>query len=82
MSGLDIIRAWKDEGYRNSLSDADRATLPDNPAGTVELTDDELNAVAGGTLTCLFTDCSTPGDAHAYNGGQGDITAGRARNPR
>jgi mersacidin/lichenicidin family type 2 lantibiotic len=47
MSHLDIIRAWKDEEYRLSLSDAERAQLPANPGGLIELTDVELGAVAG-----------------------------------
>jgi mersacidin/lichenicidin family type 2 lantibiotic len=38
MSHVNIIRAWKDEEYRSSLSDAERALLPDNPAGLIELT--------------------------------------------
>jgi mersacidin/lichenicidin family type 2 lantibiotic len=51
MSKLDIIRAWKDEEYRASLSDADRALLPNHPAGLIELADDELAMVFGaGTL--------------------------------
>ncbi|WP_459195199.1 mersacidin/lichenicidin family type 2 lantibiotic [Nostoc sp. FACHB-892] len=37
MSSLDIIRAWKDEDYRLSLSDSQRALLPDSPVGLVEL---------------------------------------------
>ena len=45
---MDIIRAWKDEGYRNSLSEAERAALPPHPAGLIALTDEELGAVAGG----------------------------------
>ena len=49
MSDIDIIRAWKDEAYRNSLTDEQRASLPPNPAGKIELTDGELGAVAGGT---------------------------------
>jgi mersacidin/lichenicidin family type 2 lantibiotic len=50
MSHQDIIRAWKNEEYRNSLSDAERAQLPENPAGLIELPDEELDAVAGGRL--------------------------------
>ncbi|HKS30082.1 MAG TPA: mersacidin/lichenicidin family type 2 lantibiotic [Pyrinomonadaceae bacterium] len=58
MSRPDIIRAWKDEDYRRSLTSAERALLPENPAGVVELTDAELGAVFGagtyayGTLGC------------------------------
>ncbi len=48
MSKKDIIRAWKDEEYRRSLSEAERAKLPEHPAGLIELTDVELNMVAGG----------------------------------
>ena len=48
MSTLDIVRAWKDEEYWQSLSDTQRASLPQNPAGIVELTDDQLRAAGGG----------------------------------
>jgi mersacidin/lichenicidin family type 2 lantibiotic len=48
MSLVNIIRAWKDEAYRASLSDAERAALPANPAGAIELTEAELDNVAGG----------------------------------
>jgi mersacidin/lichenicidin family type 2 lantibiotic len=48
MSRSQIIRAWKDQEYRRSLSNAERAVLPAHPAGTVEdLTDAELGAVVG-----------------------------------
>ena len=49
MSDLDVIRAWKDEVYRNSLSADEQALLPANPAGAMELTDDELKGVDGGS---------------------------------
>lgn len=45
---IDIIRAWKDEEYRNSLSETQRAHLPENPAGMAEITDEEIDAVLGG----------------------------------
>jgi mersacidin/lichenicidin family type 2 lantibiotic len=48
MSQENIIRAWKDADFRSSLSEKERALLPENPAGLVELTDAELNAAAGG----------------------------------
>jgi mersacidin/lichenicidin family type 2 lantibiotic len=48
MSTLDIIRAWKDEEYRLSLGEAERALLPAHPAGLVELADADLELVAGG----------------------------------
>jgi mersacidin/lichenicidin family type 2 lantibiotic len=53
MAHLDIIRAWKDPEYRLSLSEADRAHLLENPAGSLELTDAELELVGGSTGNCL-----------------------------
>jgi mersacidin/lichenicidin family type 2 lantibiotic len=43
MSKAEIIRAWKDPLYRQGLSNAELAALPENPAGRVELTDAELD---------------------------------------
>jgi mersacidin/lichenicidin family type 2 lantibiotic len=48
-----IIRAWKDEQYRGSLSAAEKHLLPPNPAGLIELSDAQLSGIEGGddTLT-------------------------------
>jgi len=43
-----IIRAWKDPEYRRNLSPDQQALLPENPAGAIELTDDELEMATGG----------------------------------
>lgn len=43
---FDIARAWKDESYRQDLSDEQRSSLPANPAG--ELTGAELESIYGG----------------------------------
>ena len=51
MSSVDIVRAWKDAAYRHSLSAEDQALLPEHPAGSIELTDEELSLVAGGAAT-------------------------------
>jgi mersacidin/lichenicidin family type 2 lantibiotic len=45
---MDIVRAWKDEEYRLSLSDAELSSLPASPVGEIELTDADLEAVYGG----------------------------------
>ena len=37
MPEIDIILAWKDKEYRQSLNEAEQESLPDNPAGTLEL---------------------------------------------
>ena len=48
MSNEKIIRAWKNAEYRLSLSEAERALLPTNPAGAIELGDADLDVVVGG----------------------------------
>jgi mersacidin/lichenicidin family type 2 lantibiotic len=54
-----IIRAWKDEQYRLSLSESERALLPDHPAGHLQLTDTALDGAAGGAARYVHTlaDC-------------------------
>ena len=60
MTAHDIIRAWKDKDYRGSLSKEQRALLPAHPAAMVDLGEEELQAVNGGTpmlplsLTCFI----------------------------
>jgi mersacidin/lichenicidin family type 2 lantibiotic len=48
MANIDIIRAWKDEEYRNGLSEEQRSQLPENPAGMVELTNTSMETIVGG----------------------------------
>lgn len=70
MSTVDIIRAWKDQDYRNSLNADQLASLPANPVGLIELTDEDLGRASGGnwypsitTLRCctmLTGGCDTP----------------------
>src|SRR5436190_22843865 len=43
----DIVRAWKDETYHRGRKTEERAVLPANPAGEIELTDAQLAAVYG-----------------------------------
>jgi mersacidin/lichenicidin family type 2 lantibiotic len=61
MSNVDVVRAWKDEQYRMSLNETERASLPQNPAGMVELTDADLEGVAGGStdVSVTKTSCCT-----------------------
>ncbi len=42
-----LIRAWKDETYRQSLSTQEQVMLPANPVGATELTEAELEAISG-----------------------------------
>ena len=56
MSQQDIIRAWKDANFRNSLSENERSQLPENPAGIIEMSDESLETVVGGFYS--------PGSSH------------------
>lgn len=63
MRKTDIIRALRDEEYRSSLSETERAQLPSHPAGVVDLSDEQLTSLSGATLqsTCAHPAfCSTP----------------------
>jgi mersacidin/lichenicidin family type 2 lantibiotic len=51
VSNLNIIRAWKDEEYRMSLSAAERDQLPAHPAGLIELSDAELGRISGSLMS-------------------------------
>jgi mersacidin/lichenicidin family type 2 lantibiotic len=45
-----IIKAWKNEQFRATLTASERAALPPNPAGSIGiLGDDDLGAVDGAT---------------------------------
>jgi mersacidin/lichenicidin family type 2 lantibiotic len=46
----DLVRAWKEESYRQALSDEQRQALPANPAGSLEL-ELELDAT---TLAAIY----------------------------
>ncbi|MGL5860725.1 MAG: mersacidin/lichenicidin family type 2 lantibiotic [Phycicoccus sp.] len=41
---MNVVRAWKDPEYRGQLS-----SPPPNPAGLVELSEDEMSGVSGGS---------------------------------
>jgi mersacidin/lichenicidin family type 2 lantibiotic len=49
MNANEIIKAWTDPEYRETLTTEQLAQLPALPVGLVELTDAELAEVAGGT---------------------------------
>lgn len=55
MSKFDIVRAWKDAEYRQSLSAEEQARLPEHPAGSIALADEDLPQVAGAATTLLIT---------------------------
>ena len=53
LTTAEITRAWKDQSFRDSLTDEQKAQLPENPVGAVELGDSELERIAGGTFARL-----------------------------
>jgi len=69
---FDIVRAWKDTSYLQSLSPEQRLLLPESPVGSFELGEAELDAISGGgqggsLVGCQFTggdetQCPTFGD--------------------
>lgn len=55
---VDVVRAWKDAEYRQSLTPEQLAQLPDNPAGSIDLVDAGFDAEHGTVGRRLFTtDC-------------------------
>lgn len=54
-----IIRAWRDRDFWSSLSEDERARIPANPAGIVELLDADLVRVVGGCHLTTFLTCHT-----------------------
>ena len=45
-----IVKSWKDQSYSHALSTAEQALLPENPAGLMELSDEDLLGINGASL--------------------------------
>jgi len=58
MSNRNVIRAWKDPVYRSGLSEAERSAMPSNPAGSIEISDEDLGKVAGGLINPMSNECT------------------------
>lgn len=60
MGPRDIVRAWKDPVYRGSLTERQRAKLPENPAGLVNLSDGQLRSASGfgDVIVTTFRTCT------------------------
>lgn len=52
MDTASIIRAWKDPGFRASLTPEQRDALPESPCGKsmAELSEEDLQGITGGAL--------------------------------
>lgn len=48
MKKSDIVRAWRDEEFRLSLTEEQRAQLPESPAGILDIAEENLRSAAGG----------------------------------
>lgn len=65
MSTQTIVRAWKDESYRSSLSETEKAALPANPAGVIALSSSKSGQAAlGYTLYPVCTGLTCIGCSH------------------
>lgn len=53
MSIEHIVNAWRNEEYRDGLSAEERALLPESPIGEIDLSESELQDVAGGSDTAI-----------------------------
>lgn len=64
---IDVVRAWRDEEYRNSLTEQEQASLPENPAGMAMVDDTALRSVNGAVTlhlcggTTFVDSCVKPG---------------------
>jgi mersacidin/lichenicidin family type 2 lantibiotic len=55
MSKEQIIRAWKDPGYRAQLNEAQVAALPPNPAGVLSANQPQMGETPGIISTVFCT---------------------------
>ncbi|MCI0398535.1 MAG: mersacidin/lichenicidin family type 2 lantibiotic [Chloroflexi bacterium] len=59
-----IVRAWKDEAYRYSLTEEQRKFAGEHyPSGEVELSEEEMAQIAGGRAgtgdsSCCWSSCN------------------------
>jgi mersacidin/lichenicidin family type 2 lantibiotic len=64
MKKLDVARAWRDEDYYLSLTEAERASLPDNPAAAIAVGESDLRVVSAGiqspVIVCTRTSICSP----------------------
>jgi mersacidin/lichenicidin family type 2 lantibiotic len=67
---INLIKAWKDEEYRSTLTQ-DQLTEIRNPAGSVELSNDDMQSINGGcsgehTSICLTGGLSANGCCYMH----------------
>jgi mersacidin/lichenicidin family type 2 lantibiotic len=57
MKKVHLARAFRDEDYYLSLTEAERASLPEHPSEAVALDPQDLRAVAGGITASCDNSC-------------------------
>lgn len=57
MKKKQILEAWRNEEYYLSLSEEERAEIPEHPAGLLDVEDEVLRAIAGGCGYTKLTGC-------------------------
>jgi len=57
MSNIDIQRAWRDGEYYLSLSDEQRAMIPNSPAGAIEISKEEVGLVGTSCTSTHYSWC-------------------------
>ena len=59
-----ILAAWRDEEYFLSLSDEERAQIPEHPAGLLDVEDDILRSITGGCRPTIASSSGCPTSAY------------------
>ena len=59
------IKAWKDEAYRATLTKDDLAKV-NNPVGSIELSDEEMQGINGGTADTYNRQATRNPDLSTY----------------
>ena len=57
MKRKDVIRAWRDGEFYSSLTDDQRAAMPESPASVIDLGDEVLASISGGCS--IYDGCPT-----------------------
>jgi mersacidin/lichenicidin family type 2 lantibiotic len=58
MPTMEIVRAWKDEEYRDTLTADQRSILPDHPSGVIEFGQPQLedeSLFGPGEMRCKYS---------------------------
>jgi mersacidin/lichenicidin family type 2 lantibiotic len=53
--GIDYERVWKDDDYRQEITEKHAGKVAANPAGTIELSDSDLEGASGAGTGCSLT---------------------------